>query len=353
MASRVSWKVHARFRAGENPEITSKDYLSLFKELRDLTSYDELGLDMIGDEKTALFVIISDTDDTFNFIVSIMYTQLFNLLCDRADDVYHGRLPVHVRCLLDEFANIGQIPKFEKLIATIRSREISASIILQSKSQLKAIYKDNADTIEGNCDTTLFLGGKEKTTLKEMAEILGKETIDLYNTSDTRGTSQSYGLNYQKTEKELMSQDEIAVMDGGKCIMQLRGVRPFFSNKFDITKHKQYRLLSDYDEKNAFDIEKYVKNLYKAKIRENDTVDEVEDAGVIEAWQLNIEKLNMEHVNLSESFWTKSPEVTETEFWMYLGKAKKQSTRHSQSPNWMYRMPAGFFLKDCPVFILP
>ena len=253
------------------------------KELRDLTSYDELGLDMLGDEKTALFVIISDTDDTFNFIVSIMYTQLFNLLCDRADDVYHGRLPVHVRCLLDEFANIGQIPKFEKLIATIRSREISASIILQSKSQLKAIYKDNADTIEGNCDTTLFLGGKEKTTLKEMAEILGKETIDLYNTSDTRGTSQSYGLNYQKTGKELMSQDEIAVMDGGKCIMQLRGVRPFFSNKFDITKHKQYKLLSDYDEKNALDIEKYVKNLCRAKVRDNDTVDEVEDAGVLEA----------------------------------------------------------------------
>ena len=253
------------------------------KELRDLTSYDELQLDMIGDEKTALFVIISDTDDTFNFIVSIMYTQLFNLLCDRADDVYHGRLPVHVRCLLDEFANIGQIPKFEKLIATIRSREISASIILQSKSQLKAIYKDNADTIEGNCDTTLFLGGKEKTTLKEMAEILGKETIDLYNTSDTRGTSQSYGLNYQKTGKELMSQDEIAVMDGGKCIMQLRGVRPFFSNKFDITKHKQYRFLSDFDDKNALDIEKYVKNLCKAKVRDNDTVDEVEDAGVIEA----------------------------------------------------------------------
>ena len=253
------------------------------KELRDLTSYDELELDMLGDEKTALFVIISDTDDTFNFIVSIMYTQLFNLLCDRADDVYNGRLPIHVRCLLDEFANIGQIPKFEKLIATIRSREISASIILQSKSQLKAIYKDNADTIEGNCDTTLFLGGKEKTTLKELAEVLGKETIDLYNTSDTRGTSQSYGLNYQKTGKELMSQDEIAVMDGGKCIMQLRGVRPFFSNKFDITKHKQYHLLSDYDEKNAFDIEKYVKNLYHAKIRNNDTVDEVEDVGEISA----------------------------------------------------------------------
>ena len=253
------------------------------KELRDLTSYDELELDMLGDEKTALFVIISDTDDTFNFIVSIMYTQLFNLLCDRADDVYNGRLPIHVRCLLDEFANIGQIPKFEKLIATIRSREISASIILQSKSQLKAIYKDNADTIEGNCDTTLFLGGKEKTTLKELAEVLGKETIDLYNTSDTRGTIQSYGLNYQKTGKELMSQDEIAVMDGGKCIMQLRGVRPFFSNKFDITKHKQYHLLSDYDEKNALDIEKYVKNLYHAKIRNNDTVDEVEDVGEIAA----------------------------------------------------------------------
>ena len=253
------------------------------KELRDLTSYDELELDMLGDEKAALFVIISDTDDTFNFIVSIMYTQLFNLLCDRADDVYNGRLPIHVRCLLEEFANIGQIPKFEKLIATIRSREISASIILQSKSQLKAIYKDNADTIEGNCDTTLFLGGKEKTTLKELAEVLGKETIDLYNTSDTRGTSQSYGLNYQKTGKELMSQDEIAVMDGGKCIMQLRGVRPFFSNKFDITKHKQYHLLSDYDEKNAFDIEKYVKNLYHAKIRNNDTVDEVEDVGEIAA----------------------------------------------------------------------
>ena len=253
------------------------------KELRDLTSYDELELDMLGDEKTALFVIISDTDDTFNFIVSIMYTQLFNLLCDRADDVYNGRLPVHVRCLLDEFANIGQIPKFEKLIATIRSREISASIILQSKSQLKAIYKDNADTIEGNCDTTLFLGGKEKTTLKELAEVLGKETIDLYNTSNTRGTSQSYGLNYQKTGKELMSQDEIAVMDGGKCIMQLRGVRPFFSNKFDITKHKQYHLLSDFDEKNTFDIEKYVKNLSRLTVKPDMKVDEVFDAGVIEA----------------------------------------------------------------------
>lgn len=227
-------------------------------ELRELMSYDELELDLVGDRKTALFVIISDTDDTFNFIVSIMYTQLFNLLCDRADDVYGGRLPIHVRCLLDEFANIGQIPKFEKLIATIRSREISASIILQSKSQLKAIYKDNADTIEGNCDTTLFLGGKEKTTLKEIAEILGKETIDLYNTSDTRGSQRSYGMNYQKTGKELMSQDEIAVMDGGKCILQVRGVRPFFSNKYDICKHKNYKYLSDYDKKNTFDIEKYL-----------------------------------------------------------------------------------------------
>ena len=253
------------------------------KELRELMEYDELELTEIGREKTALFVIISDTDATFNFVVSIMYSQLFNILCDLADDVYNGRLPVHVRCLLDEFANIGQIPQFEKLIATIRSREISASIILQSKSQLKAIYKDTADTIEGNCDTTLFLGGKEKTTLKELAEVLGKETIDLYNTSDTRGTSQSYGLNYQKTGKELMSQDEIAVMDGGKCIMQLRGVRPFFSNKFDITKHKQYHLLSDYDEKNTFDIEKYVKNLNRAKIRNNDTIDEVEDVGEIAA----------------------------------------------------------------------
>ena len=227
-------------------------------ELRELMSYDELELDLVGDRKTALFVIISDTDDTFNFIVSIMYTQLFNLLCDRADDVYGGRLPIHVRCLLDEFANIGQIPKFEKLIATIRSREISASIILQSKSQLKAIYKDNADTIEGNCDTTLFLGGKEKTTLKEIAEILGKETIDLYNTSDTRGSQRSYGMNYQKIGKELMSQDEIAVMDGGKCILQVRGVRPFFSNKYDICKHKNYKYLSDYDKKNTFDIEKYL-----------------------------------------------------------------------------------------------
>ena len=241
------------------------------KELRELMSYDELELDMLGDRKTALFVIISDTDDTFNFVVSMMYTQLFNLLCDRADDVYDGRLPIHVRCLLDEFANIGQIPKFEKLIATIRSREISASIILQSKSQLKAIYKDNADTIEGNCDSTIFLGGKEKTTLKEMAELLGKETIDLYNTSDTRGSQRSYGMNYQKTGKELMSQDEIAVMDGGKCILQLRGVRPFFSDKYDICKHKNYRYLSDYDKKNRFDIEKYLST--SLVLKPDDTVE--------------------------------------------------------------------------------
>ncbi len=257
------------------------------KELRDLMEYDELELDTLGEQKTALFVIISDTDATFNFVVSIMYSQLFNLLCDKADDVYNGRLPVHVRCLLDEFSNIGQIPQFEKLIATIRSREISASIILQSKSQLKAIYKDNADTIEGNCDTTLFLGGKEKTTLKEMAEILGKETIDLYNTSDTRGTSQSYGLNYQKTGKELMSQDEIAVMDGGKCIMQLKGVRPFFSDKFDITKHDRYKELSDYDPKNAFDIEDYVKHLHHMKVTPATMVDDAFDCGEVNGQEDN------------------------------------------------------------------
>ena len=236
------------------------------QELRDLMSEDELELDTLGDRKTALFVIISDTDDTFNFVVSIMYSQLFNLLCDKADDVYGGRLPVHVRCLLDEFANIGLIPKFEKLIATIRSREISASIILQAQSQLKAIYKDNADTIVGNCDSTLFLGGKEKTTLKELSETLGKETIDLYNTSETRSNQKSFGLNYQKTGKELMSQDEITVMDGSKCIFQLRGVRPFLSDKFDITKHKNYNLLEDYDKKNVFNIESYMKRKGKAKL---------------------------------------------------------------------------------------
>ena len=236
------------------------------RELRDLMSEDELELDTLGDRKTALFVIISDTDDTFNFVVSIMYSQLFNLLCDKADDEYGGRLPVHVRCLLDEFANIGLIPKFEKLIATIRSREISASIILQAQSQLKAIYKDNADTIVGNCDSTLFLGGKEKTTLKELSETLGKETIDLYNTSETRSNQKSFGLNYQKTGKELMSQDEITVMDGSKCIFQLRGVRPFLSDKFDITKHKNYKLLEDYDKKNLFDIENYIKRRGKVKM---------------------------------------------------------------------------------------
>lgn len=236
------------------------------RELRELMSEDELELDKIGDRKTALFVIISDTDDTFNFVVSIMYSQLFNLLCDKADDVYGGRLPVHVRCLLDEFANIGLIPKFEKLIATIRSREISASIILQAQSQLKAIYKDHADTIVGNCDSTLFLGGKEKTTVKELSETLGKETIDLYNTSETRSNQKSFGLNYQKTGKELMSQDEITVMDGGKCIYQLRGVRPFLSYKFDITKHKNYRLLEDYDKKNLFDVEEFLKNRDKIKL---------------------------------------------------------------------------------------
>ncbi|MBS0692362.1 type IV secretory system conjugative DNA transfer family protein [Streptococcus suis] len=239
------------------------------QELRELMSDDELELDTLGDRKTALFVIISDTDDTFNFVVSIMYSQLFNLLCDKADDVYGGRLPVHVRCLLDEFANIGLIPRFEKLIATIRSREISASIILQAKSQLKAIYKDNADTIIGNCDTELFLGGKEGTTLKELAENLGKETIELYNTSETRSNQKSFGLNYQKLGKELMSRDELKVMDGGKCILEIRGTRPFYSDKYDITKHKHYKLLEDFDKRNKFDIEAYLKNRGQAKLTEN------------------------------------------------------------------------------------
>ena len=239
------------------------------EELKNLMEYDEMGLDTIGDKKTALFIIISDTDDTFNFVVAMMYTQLFNLLCDKADDVYGGRLPVHVRCLLDEFSNIGQIPKFEKLIATIRSREISASIILQAKSQLKAIYKDHADTILGNCDSELFLGGKEGTTIKELSENLGKETIDLYNTSETRSNQKSFGLNYQKLGKELMSRDELKVMDGGKCILVIRGARPFYSDKFDITKHKNYKLLSDYNKKNAFDIENYLKSKDKVKLKEN------------------------------------------------------------------------------------
>lgn len=229
------------------------------KELRDLLEYDELELDTLGDRKTALFLIMSDTDTTFNFVIAILQSQLFNLLCDKADDVYGGRLPIHVRCILDEFANIGQIPNFDKLIATIRSREISASIILQSQSQLKSIYKDAADTIAGNCDTALFLGGKEKSTLKEISEILGKETIDSFNTSENRGTQVSHGLNYQKLGKELMTQDELAVMDGGKCILQVRGVRPFFSDKYDIMRHPNYKYLADADKKNEFNIERYMK----------------------------------------------------------------------------------------------
>ena len=241
----------------------------------EITSYDELHLDRIGDELSALFIIISDTDATFNFLVAIMYSQLFNLLCTKADNSEGGRLKYHVRCLLDEFANIGEIPQFEKLIATIRSREISASIILQAKSQLKAIYKDSADTIEGNCDTTLFLGGKEKSTLKEISESLGKETIDSFNTSTNRGQSESYGMNYQKLGKELKSQDELAVMDGGKCILQLRGVRPFFSDKYDITRHNEYQFLSDEHPENAFDIGAYVKERkdmhYEPKARDKVT----------------------------------------------------------------------------------
>ena len=229
------------------------------KELRDIMTEDELELDTMGDRKTALFLIMSDTDTTFNFVIAMLQSQLFNLLCDKADDLYNGRLPVHVRCLLDEFANIGQIPNFDKLIATIRSREISASIILQSQSQLKTIYKDAADTIVGNCDVTLFLGGKEKSTLKEISELLGKETIDSLSQSENRGAQTSHGLSYQKLGKELMTQDEIAVMDGGKCILQLRGVRPFFSDKYDLTKHPRYKYLSDADKKNVFDVERYMK----------------------------------------------------------------------------------------------
>ena len=253
--------------------LVSKCCGSAIDEVLEITSYDELHLDRIGDELSALFIIISDTDATFNFLVAIMYSQLFNLLCTKADNSEGGRLKYHVRCLLDEFANIGEIPQFEKLIATIRSREISASIILQAKSQLKAIYKDSADTIEGNCDTMLFLGGKEKSTLKEISESLGKETIDSFNTSTNRGQSESYGMNYQKLGKELKSQDELAVMDGGKCILQLRGVRPFFSDKYDITRHKNYPLLLDSDEKNLFDIEKYVQQ--RRKMRPNYSSDEI------------------------------------------------------------------------------
>ena len=229
------------------------------QELREITAYDELHLDTLGDKRTALFLIMSDTDASFNFLISLAYSQMFNLLCEKADDVYGGRLPVHVRCLLDEFANIGQIPNFERLIATIRSREISACIVLQAQSQLKAIYKDSADTIVGNCDTLLFLGGKEKTTLKEMEELLGKETIDTFNTGESRGREVSHSLNYQKLGKSLMTMDELAVMDGGKCILQLRGVRPFLSEKYDITKHPKYKYLSDFDKKNAFDMEKHLR----------------------------------------------------------------------------------------------
>ena len=238
------------------------------QELRDLTMYDELQLDTLGDKKTALFLIMSDTDSTFNFLISMVYTQLFNLLCDKADDVYGGKLPIHVRCLIDECANIGQIPNLEKLVATIRSREISACLVLQAKSQLKAIYKDNADTIVGNMDSQIFLGGSEPTTLKDLSEMLGKETIDAFNTSDTRGNSPSYGTTFQKMGHELLSRDELAVLDGGKCILQLRGVRPFLSDKYDLTQHPNYKLTSDYDPKNTFDIEKYLNR--KEKINPND-----------------------------------------------------------------------------------
>ena len=248
-------------------------------ELREVTSYDELELDTLGDQKTALFLIMSDTDDSFNFLISMCYTQLFNLLCEKADDVYGGRLPVHVRCLIDECANIGQIPRLEKLVATIRSREISACLVLQAQSQLKAIYKDNADTIIGNMDTSIFLGGKEPTTLKELAAVLGKETIDTYNTGESRGRETSHSLNYQKLGKELMSQDELAVMDGGKCILQLRGVRPFLSDKYDITKHPNFKYTADADPKNAFDIEEFLSTRLKLKPNEVYDVYEVDAEG--------------------------------------------------------------------------
>ena len=254
-------------------------------ELREVTAYDELELDTLGDRKTALFLIMSDTDDTFNFLISMCYTQLFNLLCEKADDVYGGRLPVHVRCLIDECANIGQIPKLEKLMATIRSREISACLVLQAQSQLKAIYKDNADTIVGNCDCSIFLGGKEPTTLKELSAALGKETIDSYNTGENRGREVSHSLNYQKLGKALMEVDELAVLDGGKCILQLRGVRPFLSNKYDITRHPNYRYLSDANPKNAFNIERFLSTKLKPKpdevydVYEVDVSDEDEESG--------------------------------------------------------------------------
>ena len=243
-------------------------------ELREITAYDELELDTLGDRKTALFLIMSDTDSTFNFLISMVYTQLFNLLCEKADDVYGGRLPVHVRCLIDECANIGQIPNLEKLVATIRSREISACLVLQAQSQLKALYKDNADTIIGNMDSQIFLGGSENTTLKELSATLGRETIDLYNTSDTRGNSPSFGTSYQKTGHELMSRDELAVMDGGKCILQLRGVRPFLSDKYDLTQHPNYKLTGDYDKRNLFDIEKFLDR--RLKLKPSDVYDVVD-----------------------------------------------------------------------------
>lgn len=261
------------------------------EELREITAYDELHLDTIGDKRTALFLIMSDTDASFNFLISMAYSQLFNLLCEKADDVYGGRLPVHVRCLIDEFANIGQIPNFEKLVATIRSREISACIVLQAQSQLKAIYKDNADTIVGNCDTLLFLGGKEKTTLKEMEELLGKETIDTYNTGESRGREVSHSLNYQKLGKSLMSVDELAVMDGGKCILQLRGIRPFLSDKYDITSHPNYKYLSDSNPRNAFNIEKFLSRRLKLRLEEEYAAFEVsveehsdDDEALMEEW---------------------------------------------------------------------
>jgi len=246
------------------------------EELRNLTSEDELQLDTIGDKKTALFLIMSDNDDTFNFLISMVYTQLFNLLCEKADDFYGGRLPVHVRCLIDEAANIGQIPKLEKLMATIRSREISACLILQAQSQLKALYKDNADTIIGNCDASIFLGGKEPTTLKELSTSLGKETIYSYNTGESRGREKSYSLNYQKLGKDLLSPDELAVMDGGKCVLQIRGVRPFLSEKYDITKHPNYQYTSDADPKNAFNIEDFLSHRLKLKTEDSFEVEEID-----------------------------------------------------------------------------